>query len=179
MGTNESTSGQYSEEDILYKWRNKVRRGLLRIIILRMFQEQDGNGNNIILNGITIMERIKEHTGGDWDPSPGSIYPILSEMEEDGMIIERLTDNLKSRDYHLTEFGRQIYLGVIEKGMVPGGHQPDSSVHFSSPAFEALITQRYEKQRLRDIKSDYERYKAITRILEDLLKEKVISQPDF
>ncbi|MFP3198195.1 MAG: PadR family transcriptional regulator [Sulfolobaceae archaeon] len=36
--------------------------------------------------GIDIIDDVYKMTWGFWKPSPGSVYPLLSKMEEDGVI---------------------------------------------------------------------------------------------
>ncbi len=40
-------------------------------------------------NGAEIMASIEEMTQGWWRPSPGSIYPLLNELQADGLIQKR------------------------------------------------------------------------------------------
>lgn len=41
--------------------------------------------------GIEIIDDINKMTWGFWKPSPGSIYPLLNKMEEEG-VIEKTSD---------------------------------------------------------------------------------------
>ena len=42
------------------------------------------------MHGYQLMRTIAERTGGRWSPSPGAIYPTLSQLEDEGLItIER------------------------------------------------------------------------------------------
>jgi DNA-binding PadR family transcriptional regulator len=52
-------------------------------------------------NGAEIMDQIEMATQGWWRPSPGSVYPLLDELQKEG--------NIKKRDdgkYELTERGK-------------------------------------------------------------------------
>ncbi len=40
-------------------------------------------------NGAEIMEGIEKLSNGWWKPSPGSMYPALAEMSEEGIIRKR------------------------------------------------------------------------------------------
>jgi len=53
------------------------------------------------LTGIQISGRIEQMTQGWWRPSPGSLYPLLDKMVEEGLLSR---DNDKR--YSLTESGR-------------------------------------------------------------------------
>jgi DNA-binding PadR family transcriptional regulator len=50
------------------------------------------------------MRRLEEQAGGRWRPSPGSVYPLLQLLEDEGLI--RGTDQEGRRVYELTETGR-------------------------------------------------------------------------
>lgn len=55
-------------------------------------------------NGYQLMQAIEERSGGRWRPSPGSVYPTLAQLEDEGLIrpIERDTNKL----FELTDAGR-------------------------------------------------------------------------
>ena len=55
-------------------------------------------------HGYELMRRLEEQTGGRWRPSPGSVYPLLQQLEDEGLI--RGTDQDGRRVYELTETGR-------------------------------------------------------------------------
>jgi DNA-binding PadR family transcriptional regulator len=40
-------------------------------------------------NGVELMDEVERLTQGWWRPSPGSIYPILQQLVEDGMVMKR------------------------------------------------------------------------------------------
>lgn len=41
------------------------------------------------LNGAELMDRVDRMTMGWWRPSPGSIYPLLEELEKEKLIVKR------------------------------------------------------------------------------------------
>jgi len=57
--------------------------------------------------GYEILTEIREISGGHWEPSYGSVYPILYKFEEEGWIerIER-ADEPDRKYFELTEAGR-------------------------------------------------------------------------
>ena len=55
------------------------QRGRLRSIILWLLYQSPKRG-------IDIIDDVYKMTWGFWKPSPGSVYPLLSKMEEDGVI---------------------------------------------------------------------------------------------
>jgi len=82
-------------------------RGLLRHIIPRLLYRQE-------MTGTEIMQRLSNLTENQWNPSPGTIYPLLSSLEEDG-VIEAATTDGRSKTYCLTEEGKKQMLNAITR----------------------------------------------------------------
>lgn len=57
----------------------KAGRGDVRAAILALLQEGPRTGYQ-------IMSDIKERSGGAWRPSPGAVYPALSQLADEGLI---------------------------------------------------------------------------------------------
>ncbi|MGI8627953.1 MAG: PadR family transcriptional regulator [Geodermatophilaceae bacterium] len=77
--------------------RGARRRGDVRAAILVLLDEQPRHGYELI-------SEISERSGGVWRPSPGTVYPTLSQLEDEGLIqVERL-DGRKTAT--LTDEGR-------------------------------------------------------------------------
>ena len=53
-------------------------------------------------NGAEIMNTVEEMSQGWWRPSPGSIYPLLDSLVQEGLIAKR-----EDGRYELTAAGRQ------------------------------------------------------------------------
>jgi DNA-binding PadR family transcriptional regulator len=69
------------------------------------------------------MQDIEERSGGLWRPSPGSVYPTLSQLEDEGLI--RATEQDGTKLFELTDAGRQQ---VADRGDAPAPwEQPDGS----------------------------------------------------
>jgi len=73
-----------------------MRRGDVRTAILLAL----GDGP---ANGYEVMGRLEERSGGIWRPSPGSVYPTLQMLEDEGLV--RSTTNDGSRTFERTEAG--------------------------------------------------------------------------
>ncbi|HUZ56649.1 MAG TPA: PadR family transcriptional regulator [Streptosporangiaceae bacterium] len=76
----------------------KASRGDVRAAILALLREGP-------LNGYQIMSEIEERSGGAWRPSPGAVYPALSQLADEGLIAAAESDG--RRAYSLTEAGRE------------------------------------------------------------------------
>ena len=57
------------------------------------------------LNGYQIMSEIEERSGGAWRPSPGAVYPALSQLADEGLIAA--AESGGRRAYGLTDAGRE------------------------------------------------------------------------
>jgi DNA-binding PadR family transcriptional regulator len=55
-------------------------------------------------NGYQIMQEIEQRSGGLWRPSPGSVYPALAQLEDEGLV--RVEERDGRRTYVLTDAGR-------------------------------------------------------------------------
>ena len=74
--------------------RNK--RGDIRTALLTVLTEGPGHGYD-------IMQRVEEKTGGAWRPSPGSVYPTLQLLGDEGFVIAIERDG--KRVFEITEAG--------------------------------------------------------------------------
>jgi DNA-binding PadR family transcriptional regulator len=63
------------------------------------------------LNGYQIMQELEERSGGVWRPSPGSVYPALQQLEDEGLV--RTIEEEGRRVFELTDAGRAY---VAERG---------------------------------------------------------------
>jgi DNA-binding PadR family transcriptional regulator len=74
----------------------RTARGDIRAAVLALVAEQPRHGYEII-------QEISERTGGAWRPSPGSVYPTLSQLEDERLVRVEQADG--RRVVHLTEEG--------------------------------------------------------------------------
>jgi DNA-binding PadR family transcriptional regulator len=77
--------------------RGRRRRGDVRTALLLLLAEEPRNGYQ-------LMQEIEERSGGRWRPSPGSVYPSLSQLEDEGLI--RSTEVDGSNAFEITDAGR-------------------------------------------------------------------------
>jgi DNA-binding PadR family transcriptional regulator len=56
------------------------------------------------MHGYEMIQELESRTGGIWRPSPGSIYPTLQLLEDEGLIEAESVGGRKT--YQLTEAGR-------------------------------------------------------------------------
>ena len=102
--------------------RGRSRRGHVRQSILALLADQPRNGYQ-------IMQALAERTQGMWRPSPGAVYPALSQLEDEGLI--ESFDNEGQKAFRLTDTGRQAATEVGETPWesyqgVAGGIDPEA-----------------------------------------------------
>jgi DNA-binding PadR family transcriptional regulator len=81
-----------------YRRGPRARRGDVRTAILALLAEEPRNGYQII-------QELAERSGGVWRPSPGSVYPALQQLEDEGLV--RLEEQDGRKLYRLTDAGRE------------------------------------------------------------------------
>ncbi|MFG1811465.1 PadR family transcriptional regulator [Streptomyces sp. NPDC049040] len=59
--------------------RGRARRGDVRASILALLKDRP-------MHGYEMIQEIAERSGGAWKPSPGSVYPTLQLLEDEGLI---------------------------------------------------------------------------------------------
>jgi len=76
----------------------RAKRGDVRAAALALLAEGP-------MNGYQIIQEIGERSDGMWRPSPGSVYPALQQLEDEGLIVAQ-ADESGRRSYQLTGEGR-------------------------------------------------------------------------
>jgi len=75
----------------------RARRGDVRAAALVLLDEEPRNGYQ-------LMQEIEQRSEGHWRPSPGSVYPALAQLEDEGLI--RAIDVDGQKRFELTDAGR-------------------------------------------------------------------------
>jgi transcriptional regulator len=78
-------------------------RGTLELLILQTLDPGP-------MHGIAIADRIRQVTQGTFDVKPGSLFPALHRLEQDGAIDGKWTlteDGRRIKSYSLTAAGRR------------------------------------------------------------------------
>jgi DNA-binding PadR family transcriptional regulator len=77
--------------------RGRRRRGDVRMALLLLLGEEPRNGYQ-------LMQEIERRSHGHWRPSPGSVYPALSQLEDEGLI--HAVSQGEGRAFELTDVGQ-------------------------------------------------------------------------
>jgi DNA-binding PadR family transcriptional regulator len=75
----------------------RARRGDVRAALLVLLEEEPRNGYG-------LMQEIERRSEGVWRPSPGSVYPALQQLEDEGLV--RAVERGGRREFELTDEGR-------------------------------------------------------------------------
>jgi DNA-binding PadR family transcriptional regulator len=75
----------------------RVRRGDVRLAIIDVLAVQP-------MNGYQVIQQISDRSHGEWKPSPGSVYPTLQQLQDEGLIRE--SGEGGRRTFELTDEGR-------------------------------------------------------------------------
>ncbi|KJL41482.1 MULTISPECIES: PadR family transcriptional regulator [Microbacterium] len=75
----------------------RVAKGDVRAAVLAILAEKP-------MHGYQIIQEIEERSDGAWKPSPGSVYPTLQMLADEGLVAAEESNGKKT--YSLTEAGR-------------------------------------------------------------------------
>jgi DNA-binding PadR family transcriptional regulator len=106
--------------------RGDVRTGLLSLLVDKP------------MHGYDLIRELEQRSGGMWRPSPGSIYPTLQLLEDEGLVTGQEQDG--KRVYSITDAGR----AELEERRQRGGEGPpwefgplgESLAEFRDAAFQ-------------------------------------------
>jgi DNA-binding PadR family transcriptional regulator len=104
-----------------------VPKGFIRYHVLEGLSQKP-------MSGSELMEDIERHTGGCWKPSPGSIYPLLSWLQDNGHIKELPVENGLKR-YELTESGKAL----LEEQKTIRKHVREEVGFLPAPFFDSFL----------------------------------------
>lgn len=128
------------------------RRGDVRIAILALLSERP-------MHGYEMIQEIAERSNGAWKPSPGSVYPTLQLLVDEGLIVSAEADG-KKKLFELTEEGRSAAEKVdtlpwdeIAEGVDPGEQNLRAAVGqlFGAVAQSAHAVGPEQQQRIVEI----------------------------
>lgn len=78
-----------------------VPKGFIRYQVLELLSEKP-------MSGSEIMTEIGAKTDGRWKPSPGSIYPLLSWLQDNNYVKELPAEQDGMKRYTLTDKGKSL-----------------------------------------------------------------------
>ena len=132
--------------------RGRSRRGDVRAAILKLLADRP-------MHGYEMIQEIAGRSNDLWKPSPGSVYPTLQMLEDEGLIVAAQTDGNKKL-FELTDEGRAAAAAIetapwtaITEGADPAQVNLRESVGqlFAAVAQSAHAANAEQQQRILDI----------------------------
>ena len=109
----------------------RAARGDVRAAVLLLLAEEPRNG-------YALMQEIEERSEGVWRPSPGSIYPALAQLEDEGLV--EATKEGSGRVFALTDAPDHGWLANRGPGLALGAVTVWSRSWPISPIAVAITT---------------------------------------
>ncbi|MDD1673519.1 MAG: PadR family transcriptional regulator [Methanomicrobiales archaeon] len=88
--------------------QNGKKRGFLALYILHALDQRPQSGYD-------LLKEIGKKTQGMWIPSKGTLYPLLHQMEYEGLIVAEIAKNRYKTIYELTSKGKETLLHIKEQ----------------------------------------------------------------
>jgi DNA-binding PadR family transcriptional regulator len=132
--------------------RGRGKRGDVRAAILKLLAERP-------MHGYEMIQEIAERTQNLWRPSPGSVYPTLQLLVDEGLLVARESEGSKKL-FELTDNGRAAAEKIetppweeIADGVEPGHVNLRSAVAqlMGAVAQSAYTTSPEQQERIVDI----------------------------
>lgn len=152
-------------------WEKKVKRGFLRLIVLKRFRDKEG-GEFPQLTGMDIINFIASYSHNRWIPSPGSVYPILREMQQLGMIEEVETENKKEKVYQITPIGLRVFDKLRSNSPLFHGEMPDLSDPKALEKFKKKVRSYFSSKSPEDLKRYRSQFLAMADVIDNILSNR-------
>lgn len=82
-----------------------IPKGILRHVVIPLLNQRP-------MSGSELMEEIEEYT--EWKPSPGSIYPLLAQLQEENIIEPHTSEDPNLKRFNLTERGKKLLEDIMQ-----------------------------------------------------------------
>jgi DNA-binding PadR family transcriptional regulator len=92
-----------------FETHNEQQKGFLTMYLLFSLKKKPKSGYEII-------SEIKEKTEGTWVPSKGTIYPLLRQLEKEGLIKVKTTEKRSKNIFKITPKGEKMILNTKKQG---------------------------------------------------------------
>lgn len=168
--TRRGPRGHFDGDDfsrfLRHRGGRRLRRGDVRAAVLVLLEEGPRNGYQLI-------QELSERSNGNWRPSPGSVYPILQQLNDEGLVVEVASPS--GRSFALSEAGQTLVnddretLGRPWEGVADSAG--DSSVELFSTLRQVAMASRQvavagsDAQTVRAVEALAEARRSIYRIL--------------
>lgn len=90
---------------------NQLRKGILRILVLKLLSEEKKYGYELLIE-------MDKKSNGFFKVKEGTLYPILYKLEDGGLVTSKWefpSDRTKAKKYYyITHTGRQVLSELID-----------------------------------------------------------------
>lgn len=107
--------------------RGRARRGDVRASILALLAERP-------MHGYEMIREIAERTQDAWKPSPGSVYPTLQLLEDEGVVAGE-------------ESGGKKLFSLTEAGRAEAAEQPEGAAPWEA------VNQGFDREGFREVRT--------------------------
>jgi DNA-binding PadR family transcriptional regulator len=132
--------------------RGRARRGDVRVAILTLLAEQPRHGYEII-------HELADRSGGAWQPSPGSVYPTLQLLEDEGLV--RGVEVEGKRRFEITDEGR-AHLAANPRASTPWEDMARNVDPTRHELMDAVRHVAMATHQVAEVGTDEQRQQAIT-----------------
>lgn len=115
--------------------RGRAPRGDLRAAVLLLLADEP-------MHGYQLMQAVAERSAGRWTPSPGAVYPAISQLEDEGLVT--VVAEAGRKVVSLTDEGRAHVAENRDRWPDPFGDAAESR---TGPTLRGLLTQVNEAAR--------------------------------
>jgi DNA-binding PadR family transcriptional regulator len=98
----------------------RAGRGDIRAAVITLLAESP-------MHGYQIIQELETRSNGLWRPSPGSIYPTLQQLEDEGLVQADASEG--KRTYSLTGDGRTYVTEHADEVSAPWQGMPAGETH--------------------------------------------------
>ncbi len=143
------------------------RQGEVRLALLSLLDDGPAHGYE-------LMKRLEERSGGMYHASAGTVYPVLQQLEDEGLV--RAQEEEGKRVFHMTDAGREelkLHEDQTERIWRRAGGWKDWGVHMGPETAEIWSTWgRLTKSAFKAAtRADFEGVEKVREILERARKE--------
>ncbi|MFW9821897.1 MAG: PadR family transcriptional regulator [Candidatus Thorarchaeota archaeon] len=100
----------------IFSTHRKGARTGLEILVLKLIQNTESG-----ITGYDIIQKITSNPRGLWRGTAGSIYPLLKNLADEGLvrIVETADGKRIKKEYYMTEKGSQALENALRKNIIP------------------------------------------------------------
>ncbi|MFW9897340.1 MAG: PadR family transcriptional regulator, partial [Candidatus Thorarchaeota archaeon] len=100
----------------IFSTHRKGARTGLEILVLKLIQNNESG-----ITGYDIIQKITSNPRGLWRGTAGSIYPLLKNLADEGLvrIVETADGKRIKKEYYITEKGSQALEDALRKNIIP------------------------------------------------------------